>query len=146
MSEELRESFAKFSEAMWVINDYVEKILQEDETLSRYSKQQIETLRIIHKNPNISQKEISSIQGVFKTAISNRIRKLEQDGLIVINSDKDMRRKSVSLTSDGLKIVKLAEEMIFENLNSLLEDDFSKGEVIHFTEQLEKIVTLLKSK
>lgn len=145
MSEELRKSFSKFREAMWVINDYVVKILEEEEVLKGYSQQQFETLRIIKENPNISQNAIASTQGVFKTAISNRIKKLERDGLIAIEPGEDMRKKSISLTSEGMNILETAEEVVYTKLNQLLENHFTNEEVIYFTQQLDKTVQLLKN-
>ncbi|WP_082233044.1 MarR family winged helix-turn-helix transcriptional regulator [Halobacillus massiliensis] len=144
MSKELREAYVKFNEAMWGINTYVAQILSSHETLSRYSQQQMETLRIIKQNPKISQNEIAAIQGVFKTAISNRIKKLKEDGLIHITSDKDQRKKSVSLTQEGMQLLDLSEEVVYGKLNELFEDHFSKEEVIYFTKQLDEAAKLLK--
>ncbi|MCA0969233.1 winged helix-turn-helix transcriptional regulator [Halobacillus litoralis] len=144
MSEQLRQSFSKFREAMWVINDYVVKVLAEHEALNRYSQQQLETLRIIRENPNISQNKIATTQGVFKTAISNRIKKLQEDGLITINAGEDMRKKSISLTGKGTELMETAEEVVYQNLDQLLEGHFSQEEVMEFSQQLDKIVQLIK--
>ncbi|TGB04874.1 MarR family winged helix-turn-helix transcriptional regulator [Halobacillus salinus] len=144
MSEELRTSFAKFREAMWVINDYIVRVMAEEEALKGYSQQQLETLRIIRENPNISQNTIASTQGVFKTAISNRIKKLEADGLVVIQPGEDMRKKSISLTEKGMNLLDKAEDVVYSKLDQLLENHFTKEEVIYFTKQLDKTVQLLK--
>lgn len=146
MSEELRKAYSKFGEAILEINAYVAHIVDEHEGLNRYSPQQLQTLRIIKENPAISQNEIAAIQGVFKTAISNRIKKLEQDGLIAIHSDQDMRKRAVSITQKGIGLLSTSENAIYENLNELLGAEFTSEEILTFTQQLDKVVLSLKKK
>ena len=146
MTQELREVYVKFSEAIWGINTCVVRIVAENQDLNQYSEQQLQTLRVIKQHPNISQIEIASYQGVFKTAISNRIRKLEQDGLVFIRPDKDMRKKVVSLTSKGMQLMETAEKAIYGKLNELLGSEFSKEEILTFVGQLDRAVHCLNSK
>ncbi len=144
MSKELYTAYAKFSEAILEVNAYVSDVFGDNEQLKPYSPQQLQTLRIINKYRIISQTEIAQIQGVFKTAISNRIKKLEQDGLITIVSDQDLRKKAVSITPKGSELLKVSESAIYENLNQLLGERFTSEEIITFTAQLDEIVDCLK--
>lgn len=144
MSQELFVAYAKFSEAILEVNAYVADVFGSHEQLQAYSPQQLQTLRIINKNPAISQNEIAEIQGVFKTAISNRIRKLEKDGLIAIRADQDLRKKAISITQKGNELLKLSETVIFESLDELLGERFTSEEILGFTSQLDEIVTCLK--
>ncbi len=145
MSQELFTAYSKFSEAILEVNAYVANVFTTHEELKAYSPQQLQTLRIIKKNPAISQSEIADIQGVFKTAISNRIKKLEQDGLIAILTNQDLRKKSISITQKGTDLLIVSETVIFENLNDLLAERFTSDEIIQFTSQLDEIVNSLKT-
>ena len=144
MAQELFTAYSKFSEAILEVNAYVADVFANHEKLKAYSTQQLQTLRIIKKNPSISQSEIADIQGVFKTAISNRIRKLEQDGLIAILTNQDLRKKAISITQKGTELLVVSETVIFENLNDLLAERFTGDEIIKFTSQLDEIVHCLK--
>ena len=144
MSRELFTAYSKFSEAILEVNAYVADVFANHEKLKAYSPQQLQTLRIIKKNPSISQSEIADIQGVFKTAISNRIKKLEQDGLIAILTNQDLRKKAISITQKGTELLVVSETVIFENLNDLLAERFTGDEIIKFTSQLDEIVHCLK--
>lgn len=145
MSQELFTAYSKFSEAILEVNAYVANVFTTHEELKAYSPQQLQTLRIIKKNPAISQSEIADIQGVFKTAISNRIKKLEQDGLIAILTNQDLRKKSISITQKGTDLLMVSETVIFENLNDLLAERFTSDEIIQFTSQLDEIVNFLRT-
>lgn len=146
MSKELRKAYSKFGDAILEINAYVAQIVDKHEELNRYSPQQLQTLRIINENPAISQNKIAEIQGVFKTAISNRIKRLEQDCLITIHSDQDMRKRAISITQKGLELLGISENAIYENLNELLEEKFTNEEILTFTRQLDEIVHSLKKR
>ncbi|MDE4085672.1 winged helix-turn-helix transcriptional regulator [Planococcus maritimus] len=145
MSQELFTAYSKFSEAILEVNAYVANVFTTHEELKAYSPQQLQTLRIIKKNPAISQSEIADIQGVFKTAISNRIKKLEQDGLIAILTNQDLRKKAISITQKGTDLLMVSETVIFENLNDLLAERFTSDEIIQFTSQLDEIVNFLRT-
>lgn len=144
MHSDLRSVYVLFSEAMWEINGYVAKRIAEDEELSHFSKEQMETLRIIRRHPNISLGEIAKNQGVFKTAISNRIKKLADSELITIAADKDMRKRSVNLTKQGEALSLKAEDAVFSSLHQLFDQQFSKEEIMMFTDKLNKAVNILK--
>ncbi|TDL30999.1 MarR family transcriptional regulator [Jeotgalibacillus sp. S-D1] len=144
MSKDISQAFVQFSEAIWNINAYVAEIIAQNEELNQYSSQQLQTLRIIKEHPDISQSEIAAIQGVFKTAISNRIKKLELGGLIAISSGRDRREKSVKITDKGLHLMNTSEKVIYGHLNDLLSSEFSNEEIVTFTKQLHRINQLLK--
>ncbi|SDI29611.1 DNA-binding transcriptional regulator, MarR family [Alteribacillus persepolensis] len=138
MSQELHDVYVKFREAIWRINAYVGQIVSEHEELSQYSEQQLQTLRVIKQHPNISQNDIAAFQGVYKTAISNRIKKLEQDGLVFIRADEDMRKKVVSLSSKGLQLIEQADKVIYGKLDELLGPVFTEEEIFAVVRQLDK--------
>jgi MarR family transcriptional regulator, teicoplanin-associated locus regulator len=144
MNNDLRSIYILFSEAMWEINAYVAKRMEEEEELAHFSKEQMETLRIIRKHPNISQGEIAKNQGVFKTAISNRIKKLEQSQLITIAADKDNRKRTVNLTNKGEALSLKAEDAVFGSLHQLFDEQFTEEEIKFFTAKLNKTVNILK--
>ncbi|MDN5709319.1 MAG: winged helix-turn-helix transcriptional regulator [Planococcus sp. (in: firmicutes)] len=144
MSQELFTAYSKFSEAILEVNVYVADVFASHKVLKAYSPQQLQTLRIIKKNSAISQSEIADIQGVFKTAISNRIKKLEQDGLIAILTNQDLRKKAISITQKGTELLTVSETVIFDSLNELLAERFTSDEIIKFTSQLDEIVQCLK--
>lgn len=146
MEEDLKRAFNLFHESIINIHSEVAKILNNSGLDEVISKEQYQTLKIIKDFPKCTYSFIASKQGVFKTAISNRINKLKNLDLISIQQGEDKREKSVLLTEKGLKLVNRTEDIIYETFNRKLSAHFSDQEIITFVKQLEKANNLITRK
>nr|WP_263315015.1 MarR family transcriptional regulator [Mammaliicoccus sp. Marseille-Q6498] len=146
MDNELKKAFNLFQESIINIHSEVAKILNNSGLDEVISKEQYQTLKIIKESPKCTYGYIASKQGVFKTAISNRINKLKHLNLISIQQGEDKREKSVLLTEKGLSLVKRTEDIIYETFNSKLSSHFSEQEIITFVQQLQKANDLITGK
>ena len=146
MEEELKRAFNLFQESIVNIHSEVAKILNNSGVDEVISKEQYQTLRIIKESPRCTYSFIAAKQGVFKTAISNRINKLKKLELILIQQGEDKREKSVLLTEKGFELVSRTENIIYETFNRKLSSHFSNEEIITFVKQLEKANNLITGK
>lgn len=146
MEEELKKAFNLFQESIINIHSEVAKILNNSGLDEVVSKEQYQTLKIIKDFPRCTYSFIAAKQGVFKTAISNRINKLKHLDLIAVQQGEDKREKSVLLTDKGLELVKRTEDVIYETFNRKLSSHFSNEEIITFVKQLEKANKLITGK
>lgn len=99
---------------------------------------QVTMLFEIYKGKNLSQNDIGSNYNIDKGVISRTLKKLEEDGFISREIDKDNRRRNiVSLTQKGEEVV---EEIIkiFEEWESEIYQDIDiEKEILH--EVLKKV-------
>ncbi|WP_256681922.1 MarR family winged helix-turn-helix transcriptional regulator [Mammaliicoccus fleurettii] len=146
IEHELKKAFNLFQESIINIHSEVGKILNNTGLDEVISKEQYQTLKIIKDFPKCTYGFIATKQGVFKTAISNRINKLKNLELISIEQGEDKREKSVLLTEKGMKLVIRTEDIIYETFNRKLSSHFSDHEIITFVKQLEKANNLITGK
>ncbi|GGI41103.1 MarR family winged helix-turn-helix transcriptional regulator [Mammaliicoccus stepanovicii] len=146
MDNELKKVFNLFQESIVNIHSEVAKILSNSGLDEVISKEQYQTLKIVKESPGSTFSYIASKQGVFKTAISNRINKLMKLNLISIQQGEDKREKSVLLTEKGISVVNRTEDIIYETFNKKLSPHFSEEEIITFVKQLQKANDLITGK
>lgn len=146
MDKELKKVFNLFQESIINIHSEVGKILNQSQLDITISKEQYQTLKIIKETPMCSYSYIATKQGVFKTAISNRINKLRHLNLIEIAQGEDKREKSVSPTQKGFVLVNKIEDLIYERFNKTLSSQFSHDEIVTFVNQLQKANNLITGK
>ena len=145
-NNELKKAFNLFQESIVNIHSEVAKILNKSGLDEVISKEQFQTLKIIKESPKCTFSFIAQRQGVFKTAISNRINKLKHLDLISIQQGEDKREKSVLLTEKGLFLVSRTEDIIYETFSRKLSSHFSDQEIITFVKQLQKANNLITGK
>ena len=145
-NNELKKAFNLFQESIVNIHSEVAKILNKSGLDEVISKEQFQTLKIIKESPKCTLSFIAQRQGVFKTAISNRINKLKHLDLISIQQGEDKREKSVLLTEKGLSLVSRTEDIIYETFSRKLSSHFSDQEIITFVKQLQKANNLITGK
>ncbi|WP_301421147.1 MarR family winged helix-turn-helix transcriptional regulator [Mammaliicoccus lentus] len=145
-NNELKKAFNLFQESIVNIHSEVAKILNKSGLDEVISKEQFQTLKIIKESPKCTFSFIAQRQGVFKTAISNRINKLKHLDLISIQQGEDKREKSVLLTEKGLSLVSRTEDIIYETFSHKLSSHFSDQEIITFVKQLQKANNLITGK
>ncbi|MCG9797301.1 MarR family transcriptional regulator [Staphylococcus argenteus] len=80
--EQFNELHLGFIELSKVINEVIE------EQNIEISREQMGVFKLLFENKQMTMKEIAERQGVFKTAISKRIKKMEEKGFVKKNKFK----------------------------------------------------------
>lgn len=145
MNKKLSEAVALFE---GVIMYGTERIIRsfEHQIFEEYSSEQLQMLQIISKSEHISPGKLASLQGVHKSAISNRYKKLEAKGLVTtVDSDEDLRAKLIALTDKGHDVVSMFNEVIYEHVEKIVLDDFQEEEIDEFLRIFRKLSTILKT-
>ncbi|MCA0170927.1 MarR family winged helix-turn-helix transcriptional regulator [Bacillus sp. RAR_GA_16] len=145
MKKKLCEAVELFEE---VIMYGTERIIRsfEHQLFEEYSSEQLQMLQIISKSNCISPGKLASLQGVHKSAISNRYKKLETKGLVMtVDSTEDLRGKSITLTPKGNDVVTLFNEVIYEHVENIVLNDFHEEEIDEFLRIFRKLSSILKT-
>ena len=146
MKKQLREAVELFEEVMIYGTERVIKSV--DNPLWReYSPEQIQSLKIINKQGPIALGQLAAMQGVHKSAISHRLKKLDENGLIqTVKAEGDQRTKLVELTEEGKAIVRQSDQALYEYIEQLLSDEVEEQEVEQFVKTFRKLKEVLKMK
>jgi MarR family transcriptional regulator, teicoplanin-associated locus regulator len=145
MDKKLCEAVELFEE---VIMYGTERIIRsfEHQLFEEYSSEQLQMLQIISKSGRISPGKLAALQGVHKSAISNRYKKLEMKGLVTtVDSEKDLRGKAITLTQKGYDVVALFNEVIYEHVENIVLNDFHEEEINEFLRIFHKLSSILKT-
>lgn len=113
----------------------------------KYSPEQIQVLKILATQGPLSNGKLAEIQGVHKSAISTRLKKLEQMELVQSDRDPhDQRAKVVHLTEKGAEILKTSSDAVYESIEKLLGDQIDERELQSFVETFRKLKSILQFK
>lgn len=134
------------------INLFVEVLLEGTEFLHReinqdifnISKEQADLLKILKVKGPTSPGSLAMYQNVHKSAISNRLKKLLDKGLVEWNdcpAKSDKRSKLINITTSGEHILEELEAAIFNAVKELIGDIDEE----HLNSTIE-IFTIIKSK
>ncbi|MCP3763460.1 MarR family transcriptional regulator [Domibacillus sp. A3M-37] len=144
MEKQLQEAVELFEEVMVYGTERVLKSI-DDPIIHDYSPEQIQMMKIIGKHGPITAGSLAVMQGVHKSAISNRLKKLEEKGLVqIVKSDSDQRSKWVELTDDGTDFVEKAKAILSSFISSLLSDHIDEKEVEQFVKTFRKLKEIMK--
>lgn len=146
MRDKLLEAVELFEEIMIYGTEHVIKNM-DNFIWKEYSPEQIQVLKILSSYGSLSNGKIAEIQGVHKSAISNRLKKLEEKGLVIsVRNEKDQRTNVNKLTSAGIKVLKTSNEAIFENIEKLFENRIADEELEEFVKTFRKLKEILEMK
>ncbi|MFB4210854.1 MarR family winged helix-turn-helix transcriptional regulator [Shouchella sp. JSM 1781072] len=131
-------------EAMDVFKDvffYGHQIIEEELTheFRELSPEQLAVLIIIDLSGPLTSKEIAAFQRTHKSAVSNRLKKLQQKQLIQFKeSEQDSRLKYVSFTEEGEAKMKAYQDEVHAYFTTLFSD-FETQEIAQFYQLMNKI-------
>ncbi|MBD7983767.1 MarR family transcriptional regulator [Sporosarcina sp. Sa2YVA2] len=146
MKEQLKEAVELFEEVMIYGTEHVMKSVDVD-IWKEYSPEQIQVLKILATQGPLSNSKLAEIQGVHKSAISTRLKKLEQMGLVESSRDPlDQRAKIVLLTESGAELLKVSGEAVYDSIIKLFGDQIDEHELQSFVETFRKLKTILQFK
>lgn len=112
--EQFNELHLAFIEMSRKINEVIE---EEDIDISR---EQLGVFKLLLEHKKLTMKEIAESQGVFKTAISKRVKKLEDKGYISKVSSTDAREKVIKLTEKGHQFYENRQNILYKGLEKKL--------------------------
>ncbi|WP_336824751.1 MarR family transcriptional regulator [Sporosarcina sp. USHLN248] len=146
MREKLEEAIELFQEVLIYGSEHVVKTVNVD-VWNDYSPEQIQVLKILSTQGPLSNGKLAEIQGVHKSAISTRLKKLEEKGLVSSDKDpNDQRAKIVQLTTSGEEVLKKSDEAVYESIVKLFVGKVEEHEVDTFVNTFRKLKDILHMK
>ncbi|MFD1929804.1 MarR family winged helix-turn-helix transcriptional regulator [Sporosarcina siberiensis] len=146
MKEKLQEAVDLFEEVMIYGTEQVIKNM-DVQIWKEYSPEQIQVLKILSTYGPQSNGKLAEMQGVHKSAISNRLKKLVDKGLITSERDViDQRAKVSKLTDIGREVLQISNDAVYENVESLFRGQITEEELDVFVETFRKLKTILQMK
>ena len=146
MKEKLKEAIDLFEEVMIYGSEHVMKSV-DVEIWNEYSPEQIQVLKILSTQGPLSNGKLAEIQGVHKSAVSTRLRKLEEKGLVTSSKDpNDQRTKVIELTSSGAEILRQSDEAVYESIVKLFNGHIVEEEIDTFVKTFRKLKDILQLK
>lgn len=117
----------------------INEVLEEEQI--QISREQLGVFKLLNEQGSLSINEIAHQQGVFKTAISKRIAKLEKHGYVIKKVGEDKREKRVQLTEKGQTFYQERQLKLYQGLIKKLnlnDEDISK--ILNHIHQIQHIV------
>lgn len=146
MKETLLEAIELFEEVIIYGTEHFLKSVQSP-IWKEYSPEQIQTLKLLSAYDSLSNGKLAELQGVHKSAITARLKKLEEKGLIrTERAQHDQRAKVVRLTDPGREILAASNTAINETIANLFTDEISEEELVQFVSTFRKLKDILQMK
>ncbi|ARD48944.1 MarR family transcriptional regulator [Sporosarcina sp. P37] len=146
MKEQLQEAVELFEEVIIYGTEHVVKNLDMP-IWKDYSREQIQVLKILSAYGHLSSGQLAEIQGVHKSAISTRLKKLVEKELVVSEKDpNDQRINRIALTAKGLEVLSISDEAIYESVEKLFKDQIDEQELEQFIGTFRKLKSILVMK
>jgi DNA-binding MarR family transcriptional regulator len=143
MDKRIKEAVSLFEEVLIYGTERV--IRSVDDPLWReYSPEQIQVLKLIHKEGEITSGRLAVLQGVHKSAISNRLKKLKEKELVDTKPSGDKREKILVLTQLGESVIKRSDEVLHEYIGKLMSNQVDDQEIDQFLVMFRKISKIMK--
>lgn len=144
MNDKLLEAVKLFEEIMIYGTEHVIKNM-DIPIWKEYSPEQIQVLKILASYGSLSSGKLAKIQGVHKSAVSSRLRKLEEKDLVVSARDeKDKRTKLVKLTSAGMEVLHASNKAVYDNIEKLFAGRIAEDELEEFVKTFRKLKEILQ--
>jgi DNA-binding MarR family transcriptional regulator len=143
LDKRIQEAVSLFEEVLIYGTERV--IRSVDDPLWReYSPEQIQVLKLIHKEGEITSGRLAILQGVHKSAISNRLKKLKEKELVDTKSSGDKREKILVLTPQGESVIKRSDEVLNEYIGKLMSNQVNDQEIDQFLVMFRKLSKIMK--
>lgn len=144
MKETLLEAIELFEEVIIYGTEHFLKSVQSP-IWKEYSPEQIQTLKLLAAYGSLSNGKLAELQGVHKSAITARLKKLDDKGLVrTERSEQDQRAKVVCLTDAGQDILAASNTAINETISNLFTDEISEEELVQFVSTFRKLKDILQ--
>lgn len=146
MTEKLLEAVELFEEVMIYGTEHVIKNM-EIPIWKEYSPEQIQVLKILSTYGTLSYGKLAEIQGVHKSAVSSRLKKLEEKGLVTSGRDEnDQRSKIIELTLAGKEVLQTSNDAVHAYIKNLISDRIDEQELETFVNTFRKLKEIIQMK
>lgn len=145
MKELMREAVQLFEDVMFQGAEHVIEAMEGD-VWREYSREQLQLLKLLEQFGPIQAGQLAVKQGVHKSAVSNRLKKLVEKQLVVSRRGQDQRERLIELTVAGRHIVEQADMAVYHYVESLLDGKIDEAEIEQFVRTFRKIKDLLRIK
>ena len=143
MKELMREAVQLFEEVMFHGAEHVIEAMEGD-VWRDYSREQLQLLKLLEQFGPIQAGQLAQKQGVHKSAVSNRLKKLVEKELVVSRRGQDQRERLIELTESGRRVVEAADTAVYHYVESLLDGKIEETEIEQFVRTFRKIKQLLR--
>lgn len=110
---------------------------------NEYSPEQMQMLKLIYKEGTVTSSRLAVLQGVNKSAISNRLKKLLQDELVRIAESTDKRQKLLEITSAGEAKMRQSDAALTAYIEKLMLEQVEDEEIDQFLHIFRKLKNIL---
>ncbi|OHX51181.1 MarR family transcriptional regulator [Planococcus salinarum] len=143
MDQRIKEAVDLFTEVMVYGTEKVIKSV--DHPLwKEYSPEQLQMLKLISKEGQVTSSRLAVLQAVHKSAISSRIKKLLQKELIRIAETEDKRIKMLEITEAGSEVLEQSDRALTEYIEKLMSEQIEDKEIDEFLVLFRKLKEILK--
>ncbi|AYU54271.1 MarR family winged helix-turn-helix transcriptional regulator [Staphylococcus debuckii] len=146
MTYDMQEALTRFDLILMSINKTISDMLQETGLEYTISREQMEALIIIRTCSQVTVNELAEKQGIFKTAASKRINKLEKLGLVKRAPSDNKRIKLMQMTEEGTRFLEEVKYKLSSVVEQSLHGIFTTAEINDFVDKLEDIEKALKER
>lgn len=129
------EQFNKLHLAYIEISKTINEVLEEQDI--NISREQLGVFKLLIQYRQLTLKEIAEKQGVFKTAISKRVKKMEEQNYVEKIASNDKREKMIVLTAQGIDFYKKRQQLLYEGMEKKLI--ITDEELAALTDSVQKI-------
>ena len=143
MDKRIIEAISLFEEVLIYGTERVIRSV-DDPLWKEFSPEQIQLMKLINKEGEITSGRLAILQGVHKSAISNRLKKLKEKELVETKSSGDKREKIIMLTEQGQAVIKRSDEVLHEYIGKLMSNQVDDQEIDQFLVTFRKLREILK--
>ena len=109
-----------------------------------YSREQLQLLKLLDQFGPTLAGQLAQKQGVHKSAVSNRLKKLVEKELVTSRRGQDQRERLIALTPEGKRLVEEVDAAVYRYVESLIDGEVDEIEIEQFVRTFRKIKQLLR--
>lgn len=144
MDMRIKEAVDLFQEVLFYGTERVIRAV-DNPLWEEFSPEQIQSLKLISTEGRVTSARLAILQGVHKSAVSNRTKKLLQKELIQVVQTADRREKLLELTEAGQQVIEESDRVLAEYLEKLMSEQVNDQEIDQFLVIFRKLSAIMKT-
>ncbi|HSI67427.1 MAG TPA: MarR family transcriptional regulator [Planococcus sp. (in: firmicutes)] len=144
MDKKVKEAVDLFTEVMIYGTERVIRAV-DDPLWKEFSPEQMQMLKLISKEGRITSTRLAILQGVHKSAVSSRIKKMLQKEMVQVVQAEDRREKLLELTDKGKEILVRSDKVLTDYLEKMIYEKVEDQEIEQFLIILRKLKDIIKA-
>ncbi|MEC0370261.1 MarR family winged helix-turn-helix transcriptional regulator [Paenibacillus chibensis] len=110
-----------------------------------YSPQQLRLMKLVEQLGSMTAGQLADMTQVHKSAISNRLKKLTEKGLVKVErKENDNRISVITITPAGKATVDEAYTVLYGHIRNMVQATLEEEEVDQFIRSLRKLKQMLE--